>query len=321
MADGIKCPYCGRGNVVKRGFRKLKRRRKRVFFCNDCFHRFSFGLERKRFDIKVILNAVYAYNQGYGYEEVNDILCRKHKVSVHRSTISRWVKEYDLGYSIIRSTISKKQKYPYITGRVFKHSGLVYNFKYHKGKLRLYGKFLGLKKFIFNLSLGVDEKYFTSDNERCSKIKNEVFSNIQVFDNIKLNKVIGSALKVVKNNNQRHSIVENLMLNCDRDTVAIEVPVWYWDKTRDIGICGHIDVLQVKFGKVWILDYKPNAEQESINKVVSQLFSYALGLSFRAGIRLNNIMCGWFDENKLYVFDADKVKVRELGLTPTFEQE
>jgi len=41
------------------------------------------------------------------------------------------------------------------------------------------------------------------------------------------------------------------------------VPVWYWDKDKNIGVCGHIDILQVKYGKAWILDYKPNAEQEN----------------------------------------------------------
>lgn len=265
----------------------------------------------------MILHAVCFYNRGYNYDEVYDIISRKHKANVSLTSIFRWVKEYDMGYSAIRQEIAKRQIRPLITSRIYKHSGLIYNFRCHKGKLEAFGKFSGLKKFISSLSKGVDEKYFNSDSERCSQIKKEVSTNIRVFDNTRLNKVLGSALKIVKNNKQRHSIVENLMLNCDRNTVAVEVPVWYWDKTDSIGICGHIDVLQVKYGKIWVLDYKPNAEQEIVDKVVSQLFNYALGLSFRTGVRLSDIRCGWFDENKVHTFEADKVKITDTSITDT----
>lgn len=312
MNEKIRCPYCGKNNIMKKGFRKLKKGSKPVYSCKDCCHKFSFGLGKKRFDIKVILNAVCAYNQGYDYEEVCDILCRKYKVNACLTSVFRWVMEYDLGYSGIRSKIAEKQKFPLVIGRVFKHFGLFYNFKCHKGKLEEFGKFPSLKNFIFSLSRGVDKKYFSPNSERCSQIKREASADVKVFDNTKLNKVLGSALKMVKSSRQRHSIVEDLMLHCDRDTVAVEVPVWYWDKSKNINVCGHIDVLQVKFGKVWVLDYKPNAEQEDVDKVVSQLFSYALGLSFRTGIRLEDVSCGWFDENKVYVFDAGEVKSQRM---------
>lgn len=311
MVEEVKCPYCNRGNVVRRGFRRLKKRKKRVFFCKDCFHKFSLGLERRRFGVKLILNAVCAYSQGYSYEEVCDIIGRKHKVNTGVSSIFRWVREYDLGYLSIRSKIARKHKLPFVIGKVFKHSDLVYNFKCHKGKLQEFGKFSGLKNFVFGLNKGIEDKYFSVDSSRCSQIKKKISADIKVLDNTKLSRVVGSALRMIKNNKQRHSLVENLMLHCDRDTVAVEVPVWYWDKSQNVNVCGHIDVLQVKFGKVWILDYKPNAEQEDVDKVVSQLFSYALGLSFRAGIRLRDIRCGWFDENKVYAFDAHAVIVRK----------
>lgn len=58
-----------------------------------------------------------------------------------------------------------------------------------------------------------------------------------------------------------------------------------------------------------IMDYKPGAEKEKVDKVVSQLYHYAMGLKFRAGLSLKDIKCAWTDENEMYVFDADKVKV------------
>lgn len=317
MDEKVRCLYCGRNNTIKKGSRKLKKGNKPIYYCRDCRHKFSFGLGKKKFDIKVILNAVCFYNRGYNYDEVCEVVSRKHKANVSLTSVFRWVKEYDLGYSTIRQEIARKQIRSLIIGRIFKHSGLIYNFRCHKGKLEVFEKFSGLKSFIFSLSRGVDEKYFNSDSERCSQIKKEVSVDIKVFDNIRLNKVIGSALKIVKNNRQRHSIIENLMLNCDRNTVAVEVPVWYWDKQQNIGICGHIDVLQVKYVKIWVLDYKPDAEQEEVDKVVSQLFSYALGLSFRTGIQLGDIRCGWFDENKIHTFEASKVKITNTPLTGT----
>jgi transposase-like protein len=192
MIKKIRCPYCGRSNVVKKGLRKLKKRSKQVYFCKDCCHRFSFGLGKKRFDIRIILNAVSAYNKGYSYGEVCDIISRKHKANVGITSIFRWVKEYDLGYSAIRSKVLRRG-YPLIIGRIFKHSGLIYNFKFHKGKLEEFGKFPGLKRFISGLRKGVEDKYFNS-GERCSQIKKEASINIKIFDNTKLNKVIGSAL-------------------------------------------------------------------------------------------------------------------------------
>ncbi len=304
----IKCKFCGSENVVKKGLRKLKNRKKQVYSCKSCDKRFNLDFSKKKFNIKIILSAVSAYNQGYSLEEVCDLISRKHKVVVRKSSISNWCKEFSLGYLNIRDKIIGRYGDDLVVGRMFKHSGLLYNFKFHKGKLKEFGKFDGLKNFIFDLSRGVDGKIFDSEN-RCSKLKSEVSVNVNVSENIRLNRVLGGALKVVKNNKSRHSVVEDFLLNCDRDTVAVEVPIWYWDKFSDRGICGHIDILQVKNGKIWVLDYKPNAALENVDKVVSQLYNYSLGLSFRSGVGLSDIKCGWFDENKIFSFDASKVRV------------
>ena len=304
----IRCKHCGSVEIVKRGLRKLKRRKKQIYACRNCNKRFSLDVSKKGFNVKIILSAVCAYNQGYSLDEVCDLISRKFKVVIRKSSVFNWCKEYSLGYLTIKDRIIKKYGSELIIGRVFKHSGLLYSFKFHKGKLKEFGKFFGLKDYIFSLSKGINDKIFNSEN-RCSKLKENVDVNVNVSENIKLNKVIGDILKIIKNNKQRHDVVENFLLSCDRDTMAVEVPIWYWDKRKDRGICGHIDVLQVKNGKVWILDYKPNAYAENVDKVISQLYNYALGLSFRSKVSLRNIKCGWFDENKLFSFDASRVEV------------
>jgi hypothetical protein len=45
------------------------------------------------------------------------------------------------------------------------------------------------------------------------------------------------------------------------------------------------------------LDFKPEALKENMYKVASQLFWYALGLSFRTSIPLSNFVCAWFDDS------------------------
>ena len=70
----------------------------------------------------------------------------------------------------------------------------------------------------------------------------------------------------------------------------------------DVGVSGHIDILQIRQGKIFILDLKPGAFKENEEKVTSQLYLYALGLSFRTKIPLSMFRCAWFDENDYYEF-------------------
>ncbi len=340
--EKISCKHCGSYNVVRKGKRKLagnknnnnnnngnknnnnvnksssmNMNRRQIYFCKDCLHRFSLGLNKKRFDVWLIVNAVSFYNKGYSYEEACDFISRKHKISVGKSSVERWAKEYYLGFLDIRERIISKYGRDCVIEKAFNHSGLIYNFKMHKGKLKEFGKFIGLKDFIFSITKGVDERFF--NGERCSQSSECISCKVDVSENLRLNKVIGEMLKIVKSNKQRHGLVEELMLHCDRDTVAVEVPVWYWDKINDRGICGHIDIIQVKFGKIWIMDYKPDSEKENFERVMSQLYNYALALSFRTGVSLSNIKCAWFDASRIYSFEPSRVvigKPLKFPLTP-----
>ena len=298
----MKCKYCDSSKVVKKGVRKLKNCEKQVFLCALCGKRFSLGV-KKQFSDEVILDSVCFYNQGVSYSDVCNLIRKKYRLEVSVSSVERWVKEYGLGYLKIRDKFIDDVL---VVGKMFKHSGLIYVFKYHKGKLK-FCKFKGLKKFIVGVSKGVDNKMFDVKNLRCSGLKNKMSVEVRSFES-KFNKVLGDVLALVKDNKKRHSIVEKFLLSCDRDTIAVEVPIWYWDKEKG-GVCGHIDILQIRYGKIYIMDYKPNASKENRDKVISQLYGYAVGLGFRAGLSLKDIRCGWFDEKGVFVFDADKVRV------------
>jgi ATP-dependent exoDNAse (exonuclease V) beta subunit len=105
------------------------------------------------------------------------------------------------------------------------------------------------------------------------------------------------------------------MLLTDSVTVAVEVPIYLTPKDlthmqQHLGfhipidtagtITGHIDVLQIRNGRVHILDYKPGAVHE---RPIAQLMVYALALSRRTGLRLFDFTCAWFDDRHYFEFN------------------
>ncbi|MFH1668538.1 MAG: PD-(D/E)XK nuclease family protein [Candidatus Woesearchaeota archaeon] len=106
-----------------------------------------------------------------------------------------------------------------------------------------------------------------------------------------------------------HSNVEVYMLENDCHTLAVELPIWLMphelEMYRSLFDCedplsGHIDVLRVEDGNIWIWDYKPNADKEKYANC--QVLFYAIMLSTRTGIPLERFRCGYFDEKAAFVF-------------------
>ena len=103
------------------------------------------------------------------------------------------------------------------------------------------------------------------------------------------------------------------MLVNDSATVAIELPVFLQpneltknhQKTYGIELSdtltGHIDILQVRFNQIHVLDYKPDAKKTD-RRAAEQVFSYTLALSKRTNIPLENFTCAYFDENDYFEF-------------------
>lgn len=77
------------------------------------------------------------------------------------------------------------------------------------------------------------------------------------------------------------------------NTEALEVN----EITSNDYITGHIDILQYRNNKLYILDYKPKADKE---KPIGQLFIYACCLSKATGIPFSKIKIAWFDETVYY---------------------
>jgi len=73
----------------------------------------------------------------------------------------------------------------------------------------------------------------------------------------------------------------------------------YYGLTLDEPLSGHIDILQQRFTKIHILDYKPDANKND-KASAEQLFLYALALSKRTGIPMRKIAYAYFDDKNYF---------------------
>ena len=301
----MQCPICRSKNLIKKGKRKTKYQLKQVYFCEKCKKRFvKKRLEYKTYPPEVVINAISYYNLGYTLEETSSLVNRRFKIKTTISSIQRWLAEFsDLcSFSKIRNAIFPVfKKGEVVFTNCFKHQGLEYVFKYHRGKLERYANiYPSLIEYIKRFEQGCPDKMFDG-GKRCSQIKLDanIRKSVRRAQACSLAEL---AIYAVKDNRKRHGMVEDFMLINDTATVAVELPVWFWDKKMDVNISGHIDILQIRQNKIFVLDFKPNASSENEEKVASQLFLYARALSYRTGINLNRFRCAWFDENNYYEF-------------------
>ncbi len=200
-----------------------------------------------------------------------------------------------------------------IKSATFKH-GWWYHYRVHELKMRaLSSKFPELKKFLESVFTCCPHSYFEI-GPRSSKLRNKIpVDTLQI-----LGHEVSALTKAGLTENEgrfasAHSKVQMYMLENDRNTIAMEVPLWVTPDEMDSSILkisepltGHIDVLRIEDGKIWIWDYKPNASLEKFAS--TQVFMYAYMLSKRTGIPLDNFMCGYFDSANAYIFEPKLTK-------------
>jgi len=312
----MKCPNCKSPRIIRKGRRKVRFGFRQLYHCKDCRREFADSrLLYKTYGPKVISSAISCYNLGNTLEESARLTNRRYKVKVSKSSASQWLKEFGgiCTYRKLRTGVVRDYQKDILVNKTFLHNDLAYNFRYHKPKLEMLCKdngFSPLIEYVKRFEKGCP-LFFDDIKNRCSQTRISVKANKKVRYNNAC-RLADFALKSCNNNSQRHLAVENFMLINDSSTIAVEVPVWLWEKNLDMGIAGHIDALQVRQGKVFILDFKPAAEKENEQKVASQLFWYASGLSFRTSIPLEKFMCAWFDDKTYHEFCPVEAEV-EFG--------
>lgn len=300
------CPFCQGKAVVKAGQRLKREGRVQKYYCKNCKKYFcSSSLPHKTYPPQVILNGITFYNLGYKLDVAHKKLGSQFKQSVPKSTFHSWIKQYEdiCTFTKYRRKFSFTPK-EIIKEKVFQHHQ-EYAFKMHRLKINILAKkFPEVRKYLWRIQQNCPNEIF-AQGLRCSDfiIPDIYLKRIKTKNNnaVALTKL---ALLLAKRNKDRHSVVQDFMLINDTATIATEVPVYL--QAADIPqlnlnqpISGHIDILQIRWDKIWILDYKPEAKYNRVNSA-HQVFLYKLALSKRTGIPLNNICCAYFDEKDYF---------------------
>jgi len=292
-------------------------RRFRDISVKSCGRSFSLGeLKGRVYPAKLIMEAVSLFNRGYSMSEAVKHTRRRFKAKVSKLAVDSWIKEFKsiCTYWRIRG---KALKLFSPEGVIFKKTffhQIPYKFQYHQAKVKMFIKdyFSGFACYLREIPRKCPDKMFVSGKARGSRIKLD-FSVKAKRKTDYACRLAGLALTMTRNNRERHEVVQDFMLANDTATLACEVPVYLYsreagefgffkDSGLDFqeGVTGHIDLVQLRYGYIHLLDFKSNAAKEKY--AMTQLFIYALALSLRTGIWLRNFVCGWFDEKDYFEF-------------------
>ncbi|MBI2671640.1 PD-(D/E)XK nuclease family protein [Candidatus Woesearchaeota archaeon] len=206
-----------------------------------------------------------------------------------------------------------------ILNKVLNHPGGFYEYKLHDFKSNEFctSKFSSLKDYLHFVLKNCPDSYFRS-GPRSSALKFQLPQITPV--NIKNHDVSILAKYGLEINKERYSAnhpkVQNFMLENDKNTIAIEVPIWLKENELSLydeifnskePLTGHIDLLRIEGDKIWIWDYKPNALKERYAS--TQVYFYALMMSKRTNINLENFRCGYFDDKDSFVFSPENIQL------------
>ncbi|MCG7983340.1 MAG: PD-(D/E)XK nuclease family protein [Candidatus Thiodiazotropha lotti] len=322
------CPYCEGHKVIRKGKRKNKYGDIQLYYCHHCRRRFSPLVNKNRtYPLRVIIEALSLYNHHNSYQQTADFIAKKFGIKISRQIVRLWVSDYEeyLLFKSLRERAAKiMEPYRWISETRLLH-GLVYSYKYHRAKAELivrgskrYKDFEQLQDYLEGVPLSCPHTLFREQRPRAST-QRHCFQ----LDGVKItprheNTAVQYArfvLQTVANNKRRHETVQDFLLVNDSATIAVEVPVilraedlkWFAEQGYDIPLTldpdglmtGHIDIVQIRFGMIHILDYKPGARRE---KPIEQLMIYALALSRLTGIDLYHFKCAWFDDQDYFEF-------------------
>ena len=208
------------------------------------------------------------------------------------------------------------------------HLGGLYYYKVHNKKVdSLCKDFPQLKTFLYDMFENCPNSYFES-GPRSSSLK----FNLKNLNTVKTKGHEVSTLSyygLLENGdryNSNHLKVQMFMLESDNKTIAMEIPIWLHpneiDRYYEIfgsnePLTGHIDILRVEDGKIWVWDYKPNAIKEKY--ATTQVSFYALMLSKRTNIPLEQFRCGYFDKDYAFMFKPNPEVIPENQLKSLFD--
>ncbi len=264
------CPFCKKDTmVVKIGMGKSKHDVFQRYKCKSCNKTFSDRpLKNITYPPKIIFTAISLYNLGNTKKQITSILTKRFNIEVPIPTIHSWLKRYQN----VCTFINLRRKFVLDPKSLIRsrklHHVQVYNFKYHQLKLNLAAKkFPQLRYYIVNIFDNCPNELFRAQGPRCSSLRIPIKPRRATKQN-NAPKLAEFALFLTRATKDRHKEVQDFMLINDSATVIAELPAFIHPdeisraekKTYGIEISdtltGHIDILQVRFDRIHVLDYR-----------------------------------------------------------------
>lgn len=299
------CPSCSKPGV-KSGSRKTGHGKTQRLYCRSCERYFSESpLPRRQYSAPTVLETVTAYNLGRTLDETQRHIARRFRAVVPVSTIHSWLGQFAsvCTFSRLRKRYSFSEE-EVIQSRTFSHRQ-EYKFKFHRLKTNIMCRkqFPQIRRYLWHIVENCPNKLFQEGSARCSDGNLPELGLQLVRKDTNAVPLARLGLVLAKHRRGRHEAIQRFMLANDSATIAVEVPVYlYPDEAPDLKLAdvltGHIDVLHVRYGKVWILDYKPEAKRETRAKY--QLYLYARALSARTRIPLSRFGLAYFDDKDYF---------------------
>ena len=319
-----RCLYCHGLRITREGRRYKKLETVQLWRCHDCDRVFTPQIAKgKTFPLAVILDALIRYYRGEARQTVVTHLKEHFGLRVSPRTLSQWLAEYRplTTYARLRPKLLHQYQLHQLIRSTRLHHQQVYHYRIHQGKLGYllntaeHQAFQPLATYLVEMATSCPHPLFQQEHRASASASAFDLTGVEITEKQNLApRIAGLVLQTVTHNIRRHETLQRFMLTTDSVTVAIEVPVYLTPEDivhmqRELGfaiplspaatLTGHIDLVQIRNGRIHILDYKPNAVRD---KPITQLMVYALALSRRTGLRLYDFVCAWFDERHYFEF-------------------
>ncbi|MFC1478762.1 hypothetical protein ACFL57_04815 [Candidatus Margulisiibacteriota bacterium] len=325
----IRCVYCRENTVAKRGFRKKKHEKVQLYYCKSCRKTFTEQEQKGEvYPLHIIIEGLIYYYQGFNLDETTKYLYDKFDTKLDPGTIrSRARKNCMLfPYTRLRKQCLRLSP-PAQTIREItlnpKHT-----FRYHLPKTQVrvqennifrdHRRLSPLKELLDTISAQYPADVFLQAKPPARKlppISPDKVKTRKLYNNHAVS-LAGFVLESRVKDKLYVETLQRFMLAVDSATVACNLPVLlipdnikYLRKTLNLKlppvidntstITGHIDFVQIRNNKIYIMEYKPAA---AAKKPFVQLAIYALALSQMTGLRLYDFKCAWFDEKNYFEF-------------------
>jgi PD-(D/E)XK nuclease superfamily protein len=324
-ADLERCLYCHGTRITRAGKRHNTHETLQRWYCHTCnaFFTSQPAARGKVFPLKVILDALCHFYGGHTLDRTAQHVHDRFGYRLHPRTLSRWLAEYRelTTYARLRPAACRRFTPHNLIRSTRLHHKQVYTYRVHQGKLALILKdtqheaFSPIADYLTEMATACPHDLFQEEHRASAAANAFDLAGVEIVERQNLApRIAHLALQAVTHNKRRHDELQRFMLMTDSVTVAVEVPVYLTPAdlrhlTEDLGfhvplpaattLTGHIDVLQIRNGRVHILDYKPGAVHE---RPIAQLMVYALALSRRTGLRLYDFVCAWFDDQHYFEF-------------------